>query len=193
METPQTSCQYLEDAVRCRGLSEPAVVVSADAVVVRGAPAQPEILVAVRGPGRWQEGLPLVAIGGLVDPRDASVHDAVRRELAEELPGLGVRLDPQPFLVTGPRKHGCYWDPRRRAAVRLEEVVQEIPVLTLYYLAHWQAGVPTTSGEVQEPRWVPLVDLLARRVRYAFDHAEVLAAVARLLRAGPLATAGPAR
>lgn len=158
----------------CYGLKYPATVVTADAVVYRyDDNGDVEILVGVRGSGRWQEGMPMIIFGGFIEPNDLSVEASVLRELIEEV-GLDVELERRPFCVTGPLKLNCIWDPTEYKARPLERLAQDIPVVTVIYLALWRGGDVVVSDEVPELGWKKLKDLVKIEQTYAFDMTLVL-------------------
>lgn len=159
----------------CLGLKYPAVVVSADTVIYRESDDHGiEVLVGTRGEGRWQAGMPTLTFGGFINPDDPSARDAMIREVSEELPGLRLDFSDLPIFITGPLKFGYRWDPFMFAPVTVGELVQDIPIITLNYLAKCLDGEPQPTKEVPEVKWTPLVELLSTKQQYAFDHALLL-------------------
>lgn len=135
----------------CLGLKYPAVVVSADAVIYRKSDDHGiEVLVGIRGEGRWQAGISMLTFGGFINPDDLSARDGMIREVREEVPGLVLTFSDLPIFITGPLRFGHYWDPDSQFPVNTGDLVQEIPVITLNYLAQCFGGEFKPTKEVPE-------------------------------------------
>lgn len=162
------------------GLKYPACVATADAVVYRKRPdGEVEIVVATRAPTRWEGGRLMCTIGGFIDPNDDEfVISTVKWEvMREELQGIKMVVEHRPLTVCGPQKWRYRWDCESRRAVKTDHLAQEIPVVTVVYLASYLEGELKDSDEVTAPHWVSLRELASQDQEFAFDHARVLEAL----------------
>lgn len=143
----------------------PVFWVTADMVLVTGPPGDRSVLLIQRGhepdAGAW------AFPGGFVDP-DEDLADAAVRELAEET-GLDT-LDGIEVVQLG-----AYGAPRRDPRGR---------VVSVAYLAEVPRELSARAGDdAAAARWWPVAELVApdSPVRFAFDHALILADALRRL------------
>lgn len=157
----------------CYGLKYPATLIASNVVVFRFLDEVPNILVGRRGKGRWEANRPILAHGGFVDPGEDPYQTAVK-ELQEEVPGMEVRIDPLPFLLTPSHGLRYNWNPQTQQAQLTLDRAQDVPIVTVEYWGQWVSGEPQASDEAHGLRWTPVVDIISQENDWAFNMALVI-------------------
>lgn len=166
----------------CYGMTHPAVLAAATGLVYRGKGEALEILVGTRGPGRWESGTLTIAPGGFLDPQDTSPRACAEREVLEEVRIHAIGETPS-FYEGGPTQYRWRWDAKLQQAIRTDELVQEIPVVTLNFLLRWVTGAPHPTKEILNPRWVMVSDFRkSSHTDCSFDQAKVFEEALKALR-----------
>ncbi len=157
----------------CYGLNKPATLVASNVVVWRKRQNGVEILVGRRGAGRWESGYPILAHGGFIDPGESPL-DAAKRELKEEIPGIDVKIEELPFLLSKSDGFRYKWDPSNKESVKTYLEVQNIPVVTIFYWGKYISGSPKTSEEVDRLEWKSVSEITNSETEWAFCMAECI-------------------